>query len=1153
MKLAMGLFILFFILAVTSKAALADARNIDKMRKFYREHNLDFFGELISGQDNFLDDEKRHAKLELLADDARTKALNQLDHLLKTAHGPIEAELLLRKATLLSDRARTATYFQNNPFKASKLGSPEVYLRGAIDVFELLSRKYPDHPKMDVVLFSIAYNYGELKRVDFAFKSYAKLIQKYPDSALVGDARLALAEIYFDKRQFGNALSELREIVKVNHPRLKNFALYKMAWTYYNMSDLDSAAHALEQVIEGVNSSGVQHARLELRKEALHDLVTFFAEKSDLKGAMEASTYFGRIAQTPEIISQEYALVRAKRLESYRAKNMPLPDEEQDSYQVTEVQDLLFRLVQVYRDQGKHEQSMVVAEQLLEKLERHPRTVALYRLRAEAAEKLRRRDKVIVELERFAKIIESELKPIDAYKNGLPETAYSDLNKTFEEEKSPVVTFALAATLSPDYNYETAYQRQLAKLGFDAFNDFSTFLHGEWTKTQNGETARQALAIYDLALHAFLTPWRGQKLEAVFELQRRRAELRFATKAWDLAAQDFHELAKHVSGPRTLILEVTQGEIAALEALLKEQNIQPAKGKDIAPLHLRLLSAYDAFFSNIASDEKLRDKAAGVLSASARLYRDYGLQNDALRRQRFYALTFHDQKDSINATHDVLSLLSEQFRWEDLRDVTEKLASLGHYKNTNLEKEIVRSREYAMLRILENLEKEKNWERAEKEFANFAEKNPNSPYVSQSLIKSANAALETKNIESAILRLQAATLAPDPAVQLQAWLGLEPFYRKAYQWRKLKVIYAAILKSKSEAKTLDGAKTNFNQLKELEKEAFNQKGLTLVADDPSLKQWHSSEEKFEKSVMEFKKLRFVKSNLNPALNFKKKADMHAKLTKLADDLSGAAPKSLSGAALIWANTVKSELLLEFAETLEGAALPAALKAASAEDKKSYSDTISSQTQELRTQSHALALEAVKLSTQVDCPFDSEERLNTLLGQLKEQTRLTRTPFSPVWTTRPGAVRRKPANIDDAEITRLGLKILEAKKPEESRESLLQLAQLYFDADEPGFAYAILPQVITENDEISGRARHLQFEIDAARLPESTRTAATKNNLIAEQRWLLARWIAGNLATIKNSGGLGFSKDELEWLTEANHALLRTTPSHAPTLVGGLTN
>src|SRR5947209_475687 len=80
--------------------------------------------------------------------------------------------------------------------------------------------------------------------------------------------------------------------------------------------------------------------------------------------------------------------------------------------------------------------------------------------------------------------------------------------------------------------------------------------------------------------------------------------------------------------------------------------------------------------------------------------------------------------------------------------------------------------------------------------------------------------------------------------------------------------------------------------------------------------------RFESQIAEFKALRFAKSNNNPQSNFKKKADLHATLSTAVDNAVDQAPKSLKAGALVWGNIVHAELLIDFADTLENAALPA---------------------------------------------------------------------------------------------------------------------------------------------------------------------------------------------------------------------------------------
>ena len=1135
----------------------ADLRKIEKLRSFYREHNLDFFGDLITDQNDGLADETRLAKLELLADDARTKALDQLERLLKTARGAMQAELLIRKASLMSDRARTATYFQNNPLKSSRLKHPQHYLEQSIKTFLVVEHDHNTHPKMDIVIFSIAYNYGELKKHDDAFRYYGKLVQKFGDSPLVGDARLAMSEILFDKRKFADSLAQLREIVKSEHPRLKNFALYKMAWTYYNMGDLASSIHSLEKVIDGVNqASGIQRARLELRKEALHDLVVFYAESPEMQPAA-ASEYFTRVAATPSAIAADIAEARAKRLASLLEKKAIVSDEETDAYQLNEAQELLFRLTQVYRDQGKHQNAMVAAELIINKLPRHPRSVALYRLRAESAEKLRRRDLVLIELERLAKIVEADLPAVKDYRDGLPAAEIPSMGEYFAGQKiadikkdQPQTKPAKLPALIVWEKLETAddyYRRNLSRVALETFKDFTNFFHGEWMKTNSNETALHAATAYDTAIRALLTPWRGHELKDCFELRYRRAQLRYALKHWDAAAADYAWLSVRRAQDRDDIL---RGEIAALEGWIKASPIAIKSGSStLHPVHERLNAAYDRFLAFNVVNEKLREIAASVLSASARMHSDYGKTEQALKRMIFYSRFFHDAKDAVARTRDVLVALEKAARWEDLRDYSESLLETGHYKALSVTKDLTQAQQFAHLKLLEKLEKEQDWKSAAKEFASFAVKHSESPFASQALMKAANAALQLKDAELSVKKLEAATQANDESVRLQAWLGLEPFYRKAFLWKKLTGLYNAVLKLKSDAKTREGAQKNLNAITELDAARFYTGGANMIAHDPDLDKLIAAQQAYERTTKEFMSLRFLKSNNNPASNFKRKAEMHANLSSAIDKVADSAPKTLRSGAALWANVIKAELLLEFSETLASAALPAALKGASEVDRKSYVDTIAAQAQELRQKALEFTDGAAEQIVKIDYPLNIEARLNGLLGKFERKYHYERPSFAKVWTERLHIKTATDANYDER-VFELGLKTLSEEKKTGVDERLYDLAHYYAENGNHGYAHALSSHLATEaSGDVAAQALRLLVMLELERLPESFKKAASSDQLDAKTRWNLARWFAAQ-ASIAKKASDAFSEKERKWFDEAITTLLRPTQTEAMAIAPG---
>ncbi len=1143
-------------------ASWADPKKVEAVRKFYKNHGLDFFGDLISDQVDAASDEKRHAKLELLADDARTKALKQLDSLLRGSRGSsMEAELLIRKATLLADRARTASFFQNSSVKSTKLKAPRVYLEESTNVFLEVERKFPKHPRMDVVLFSIGYNYGEMgtSKVDSAFTYYEKTVKKFPESPLVGDARLAMAEILFDKRKFQASVNQLKEIVKSNHPRLKNFALYKMAWSYYNLADLDSAMLSLEKAIDGVNhAEGAQRARIELRKEALNDLSFFYSEKPGLASdvATAAINYFDRVAKTPDSIAEELTAARAKRVQSLKEKKAAIPDEDRDEMQLLEANEQLLRLTNIYREQGKHEHAYIVAGKLIERMSRHPKVVFLYRLRAEAAEKLRKRELVHQELRDFAQLVRRDLPPVKGYEDTLPtlkaESAIDFFSKySFRETRPDIFTVVwpeLPKIKGPDGNREpdpseegSLYARNLTTASVPTIRDFAQFFHGEFNKTGNLESAKHASAVYDVAFATFAAPWRAIELPQLFELVFAKAALHFAQKQWALASQDFEWLALRLGNKghkKDKDFEAAiKSLIASGEGALKEQP------KD-KTLQEKVLKTYDlylaAYLNESITKGTEKTTVSSILAASARLNRDMKNQEQALHRALFYTLFFSEEKDAVALAKDATSQLEKAARWEDLRDYANLLLERKGFAGSELAKDLRKSREYANLKLLEQLEENKDWSKASREFEKFAEQNPDSSFVSQALIKAARATIETGDHGEALARLEKATKAPDVAVRTQAWLALEPYYRKAFLWFELGNSYEELLKLKLDSKTRSATEQNLKTIRDLNHTKFIQGGAKVVNSDADVEKTWAEFQRFEKSLGDFFKLRFVKSNNNPQSNFKKKADQHKILNATLEKTVDRTPKSLRGAARLWATIVKTELLGEFAETLETAALPAVLNQATEADRKAYVETIMGNAKELRDQATSLATEILQIALETDCPFNFDQRIYKILEKYSVPFDAEKGSFEKRWTTywkkRPSLSlesSRDPKKVR-TEIRKLGEKLLNESDKEGLRKKAIEIAEKYLELSEYGLAYATAAILKDENksDDAGIRAARLQHELDFARLPL---TQIAPGTLTATQRWDLARYLA---AIAKSCSNLGLNEGDCEWFSQAPKVLLR---------------
>ena len=141
--------------------------------------------------------------------------------------------------------------------------------------------------KMDQIYYFLAINYGELGREKDSIQYFQMLVQKYPDSAYVGEANRALGDDSFDKQMYKHAQvyyeAALKNYKGESYPRV----LHKMAWTYYRLKMFDRAIATMKDAIGRATSSGDKF--VSLREEALRDMAIFMTEAGQTD---EAIAYF---------------------------------------------------------------------------------------------------------------------------------------------------------------------------------------------------------------------------------------------------------------------------------------------------------------------------------------------------------------------------------------------------------------------------------------------------------------------------------------------------------------------------------------------------------------------------------------------------------------------------------------------------------------------------------------------------------------------------------------------------------------------------------------------------------------------------------------------------------------------------------------------
>ncbi|MEM7609517.1 MAG: tetratricopeptide repeat protein, partial [Myxococcota bacterium] len=151
--------------------------------------------------------------------------------------------------------------------------------QNAIRTYATLVSDHPNYPRMDEVLFSLAFGLEELRQQDRARQVYFRLIKGYPQSRFIPHAYLSFAEYYFAEGDMGAALrfySNVTDFPPDRNP-VYGYALYKSAWAHYNEEQFREALTSFVRTIEFANENPDATDAENLARQARRELVLPYA------------------------------------------------------------------------------------------------------------------------------------------------------------------------------------------------------------------------------------------------------------------------------------------------------------------------------------------------------------------------------------------------------------------------------------------------------------------------------------------------------------------------------------------------------------------------------------------------------------------------------------------------------------------------------------------------------------------------------------------------------------------------------------------------------------------------------------------------------------------------------------------------------------
>ncbi len=254
------------------------------------------------------------------ADELRVKTINSINDLLGTKlKTDKKFELYLRLGELYGERHDHIRAMEIGEYdrayevwqKEGKKGKEPkvVYTRSkkelmkSADAFRHLVTTFPNHRRTDAALYALAKTLGRLDN-DNSIMYFQQLIKNHPKSQFIPDAHLAMGEFYFDRHQINEAMTSYKEAMKFKKSRAYPYAVYKLGWAYFNAKakskedarkNFEKSLAAFKLTVQLSPKGGENDPRrVNLRKEAINDMILVWAELEDVDGAW---SYFKKIGE----------------------------------------------------------------------------------------------------------------------------------------------------------------------------------------------------------------------------------------------------------------------------------------------------------------------------------------------------------------------------------------------------------------------------------------------------------------------------------------------------------------------------------------------------------------------------------------------------------------------------------------------------------------------------------------------------------------------------------------------------------------------------------------------------------------------------------------------------------------------------------------
>jgi tetratricopeptide (TPR) repeat protein len=244
---------------------------------------------------------------------AQDKSIQTLTKLLKNYRGKRQepvfliklAELHQQNGSIHSRIAHGSAHQKNANINLSNFHNS---LKLSINILNDLISRFPGYEEMPRAYFMRGKAFEEIRETKKASKDFEYLVRMYPDAPEVFSAYMSLAEFAIDANDHPKAITYLKEIEKYPDDSRFPFALYKLAWSYYNLKNIPQALSYVEKHVAYYNNRSKTPGEDEsinsdtaFKENMLQDSTVFYIEGLEQKlpqyQLSEALSYFKKLEE----------------------------------------------------------------------------------------------------------------------------------------------------------------------------------------------------------------------------------------------------------------------------------------------------------------------------------------------------------------------------------------------------------------------------------------------------------------------------------------------------------------------------------------------------------------------------------------------------------------------------------------------------------------------------------------------------------------------------------------------------------------------------------------------------------------------------------------------------------------------------------------